>query len=183
MAIGATGVLAVQNAGADKTVEHRGISPTTLSALRSETTRVAVTPAEQKQFEALVGDYAPDPGTVHRLGRGAQALAWVKLGRICQASDNTAGCMPNLPKPVEFGVGDADLVGDGEPAFVSGLATDDVIAVTATVEDGRSFTTRVIANFYRITLADDVKPWEVTGINADMRDGSRYEEAIDIASR
>ncbi len=145
------------------------------SALTDPSTRIEGSPPVG---QVLGGQYAPDPGTAHALGKGA--IAWVKSGRICFATSFNAGCAGSLPQPIDVTVGDPDGVGVGAPGFVNGLAADDVVSVTAVLNDGRRVQVIPDRNFYTIALPAATPFWEVVRVVADRADGSSYSEPLSL---
>ena len=148
-----------------------GLAPENLAALLSEKTRLSNVPP----ITRVIGD--PKPGQVHKLGYGI--LAWESSGDVCFVGQGAAGCVGRLPKPISASIGDADAAGLGSPAYVHGLATDDVVAVTVTAKDGRTASGRVFDNFFYVTLPPDLSIFDVVNVQAGLEDGSSYEENVE----
>lgn len=171
--------IVVATASAEKeTYQGPGLVPTNIGALTSSQTRLEAVPA---RVAGTMGEFSPEAGGVHALGGGA-AFAWLKPGRICYSSTRTAGCLryepEPLPKPIDWTVGDPDVVGGGASSRVYGIATDEVRSVTAKLDDGRSVTVRPIGNFYDMELPDGVPPWTSLTLVAELEDGTSYTERV-----
>lgn len=175
---GALGAVIVNAAPDAHEYGGAGLAPNNIAALTSPATRLAsVPPAIAGTLDGL----GPDAGAVHTLG-GGKAFAWVKPGRICWANARTAGCLAYEPeplaKPIDWTVGDPDIVGGGAPVRVYGIATDEVRSVTAQLDDGRSVTVDAVGNFYDLELPEGVPPWSKLTLVAALTDGTSYSERI-----
>jgi hypothetical protein len=176
-ALAGVGAIIVATASAEKEI-YRGVGlvPGNVAALTSAQTRLAGVPSDVR---GRTGDLAPRAGTVHRLGGGA--VAWVMAGRICWSRPHGGGCLPylpeSIPKPLDWTVGDPDLVGAGAPPRVWGIATDEVMSVTAHLDDGRSVTVEPVGNFYDLELPD-VPPWTKLTLVAELEVGTSYSERV-----
>jgi hypothetical protein len=170
--------IVVTTASAEKD-DYRGpgLVPANITALTSAQTRLDTAPAD---VWGRTGDLAPQAGTVHRLGGGA--VAWVTSGRICWSRTDGGGCLQYvpepIPKPLDWTVGDPDVVGSGAPPRVWGIATDEVRAVTAKLDDGRSVRVEPAGNFYDLELPDGVPPWTKLTLVAELEDGTSYSERV-----
>ena len=165
-ALAAVGVLAF-SAEASK---NPGLVPENLRALGLDATALPDVPS----IARAIGD--PSAGDVHRLGFGA--LAWQSGGEICYVARGGGGCVTRLQKPISVAIGDPDMLRSGLPAYVSGIATDDVVSVTAALKDGRTIGGRVIDNFYYLPLPADASVYDVSTIRASLADGSEHSEDV-----
>ncbi len=172
--------LIVANASAQKHgYEGPGITPSNLSALTSESTRLAGIPDD---LSGQTGSLAPRTGSVHVLGRGV-AYAWVTAsGRICSSALLSGGCLDNLKEPIDITAADPDVVGGGNPGQVYGIAGDDVASVTVRLDEGRSVTADAVDNFYVVTLPDGVEACAPMTVVANLRDGNAISERLVIGS-
>lgn len=168
--------LIVANASAEKHgYDGPGITPSNLSALTSERTRLAGIPDD---LNGQTGPLAPRPGTVHVLG-GGTAYAWVAAsGRICTSALLSGGCLDHLARPIDIVGGDPDVIGGGKPGHVYGIAGDDVQSVTVKLDDGRSLTADVADDFYVVTLPDGVEACAPMTVVANLRDGNAISESV-----
>ena len=115
------------------------------------------------------------PGVVHALGRG-KAFASSHDGEVCWSSGIASGCAdPSLGAEhgIDVTVGDSDTIRQGEPAWIRGLAVDSIVRVTATLEDGRTFSAVPVDNWYEIRLPSTAAPWDVARVSAQVRSGER----------
>ncbi len=168
--------LIVANASAEKHgYDGPGITPSNLSALTSESTRLAGIPDD---LSGRTGSLAPRPASVHVLGAGV-AYAWITTsGRICMSALLTGGCLDALKEPIDIVGADPDVIGGGDPGQVYGIAGDDVASVTVRLDDGRSVTADVVDNFYVVTLPDGVEACAPMSVVANLRDGNAISKRL-----
>jgi hypothetical protein len=113
------------------------------------------------------------PGRAHALGRG-KAFAWEHDGAVCWSAGIASGCADPSPANehgIDMTVSDPDLIRQGEPARVAGLAVDSIVRVTATLQDGTTLSAVPVDNWYEITLPETSAPWDVTRVSATGRSG------------
>ena len=116
-------------------------------------------------------DLAPSDGRVRPLGHAH--YAWTRGKSICHVDrSGTGGCFERFLSPVNATIGDDDAIGSGVPASVRGLVTDDVATVTVVLKDGTRVSGGVVDNAFEIYLPESAAPWDVTGEDLTMRDGS-----------
>jgi hypothetical protein len=121
------------------------------------------------------------PGGVHALGRG-KAFAWNQDGEVCWSSGIASGCADPSPRAehgIDVTVGDPDMIQQGEPAWIGGLAVDSIVRVTATLENGQTLSAVPVDNWYEIELPDRAAPWDVARVSAQVRSGRRI--SVDVA--
>ena len=149
-----------------------GLGSRDLSALTSPATAVNGIPA---------GLTAPSPadrpvaGAVHELGNG-KAFGWTRNGDTCWnagATYGVAACATGV-SGLAFDelIHDADALGSGQPAHVSGIAADTVRRIVATLNDGTAFATVPSRNWYDIALPSSVRMDQVVSVTATLSDGS-----------
>jgi hypothetical protein len=122
-------------------------------------------------------------GETHVLG-GGKAFAWNDDGEVCWSSGIASGCADPSPvndHGIDVTIDDPDLIRQGEPAQVVGLAVDSIVRVTATLEDGQTLSAAPVDNWYEITLPDTTAPWDVARVSAQVRSGQRI--SVDVALR
>jgi hypothetical protein len=143
--------------------------PANLTALNAADT---IRPGVTKQSE---------PGQVHALGRG-KAFAWNQDGEVCWSSGIASGCAdpsPGAEHGVDVTVADPDMIRQGEPAWIGGLAVDSIVRVTATLENGQTLSAVPVDNWYEIELPDTAAPWDVARVSAHVRSGQSI--SVDVA--
>ena len=146
------------------------LTPGNFTALRAAETARADVPTA---VHSPAPGYGPAAGTVHALGRG-KAFAWIREGAVCWSSGVAAGCAnadATGSRGFDAVISDADEVGRGEPTRVAGLAVDEVVSLTATLEDGSALTAAPHDNWYEITLPGSAAPWDVDSVSARLRSG------------
>jgi hypothetical protein len=115
----------------------------------------------------------PAPGVVHALGRG-KAFAWTHDGEVCWFSGIASGCAdpsPGNDHGIDVTIDDPDLIRQGEPAQVVGLAVDSIVGITVTLEDGQTLSAVPVDNWYEVKLPDTAAPWDVARVSAQVRSG------------
>jgi hypothetical protein len=120
-------------------------------------------------------------GEVHALG-GGKAFAWNHAGEVCWSSGIASGCADPSPvndHGIDVTIDDPDVIRQGEPAQVVGLAVDSIVRVTATLEDGRALSAAPVDNWYEIELPDTAAPWDIVRVSAQVRSGRRI--SVDVA--
>jgi hypothetical protein len=80
---------------------------------------------------------------------------------------------------IDVTIEDPDLIGQGEPAQIVGLAVDSIVRVTATLENGEILSAAPVDNWYEIKLPDTAAPWDVARVSAQVRSGRRI--SVDVA--
>jgi hypothetical protein len=174
---GAGAAAGVMRAGA-RTPSPLALVPGNFAALNAPAT---VTPNVPDQIQGPGAADPPAPGTVHALGHG-KAFAWIHDGAVCWSAGLVSGCADPSPANehgIDVTVGDPDLIQQGKPAQVSGLAVDSIVRVTATLVDGTTFSAVPVDNWYEISLPDTAAPWDVTRVAARGRSGRVL--SIDVA--
>jgi hypothetical protein len=152
--------------------------PANFAALHAAETLSPDVPSEKQGPGATE---RPAPGAVHALGRG-KAFAWDRDGVVCWSAGITSGCAdpsPGTEHGIDVTVGDRDLIRQGEPAQVYGLAVDSIVRVTATLQDGTTLTAVPVDNWYQIELPDTAAPWDVTRVSIRGRSGRVL--SVDVA--
>lgn len=153
--------------------------PTNFTALNAASTEV---PSASSETSSPPAAYGPAPGALHALGHG-KAFAWVHAGAVCAHSSVFEGCAdpsPSTEHGIDITISDEDLLRQGKPAHVSGLAVDSVVRVTATLEDGSAVSTAPIDNWYDLTLPDGAAPWDVVRVAARTASGRTISQAVTL---
>jgi len=153
--------------------------PANFAALNAAATAVASIPPQTPSPPA---EYGPTAGALHALGHG-KAFAWIHAGAVCSQSSNFDGCADpsqSTEHGIDITISDEDLLRQGKPAHVSGLAVDSVVRVTATLRDRSTASTTPIDNWYDITLPVDAAPWDVVRVAAQTRSGRTISQAVTL---
>jgi hypothetical protein len=153
--------------------------PANFAALNAASTAV---PSVPPQTPSPPTEYGPAPGALHALGHG-KAFAWVHAGAVCSQSRVFEGCAdpsPSTEHGIDITISDEDLLQQGKPVHVSGLAVDSVVRVTATLRDGSAASAAPIDNWYDITLPTDAAPWDVVRVAAQTRSGRTISQAVTL---
>lgn len=178
-ALASTTAIASGTAG-DRT--SKSTDPTwTISALADPATSLPGVPAG---VHAPSPAEAPTPGTVHSLG-GGKAFAWRHGTDTCWNSGQPFGVATcgDSAQPQAFDFAIYPLIdpwpADGtQVAHVVGVAADGVTKVVATINDGATYTARVVENFFDIRLPADVPPWSVVRVSATTASGATYSHEV-----
>jgi hypothetical protein len=112
--------------------------------------------AVPKVVSTLPPDVAPAGEAVHLLldQGGVAQYAWKHGPRVCHADSNgNAGCFDAFTDGFNWTVSDPDLLGSGDPTYVSGLVPDGVLAVSVVV-NGTPNAATVTNNAVYYSLAD-----------------------------
>jgi hypothetical protein len=178
-AVGAAGAgIGVMRAGA-KPSSPLALVPANFAALNAASTAV---PSVPPQTPSPSAEYGPRPGALHALGHG-KAFAWVHAGAVCSQSSNFEGCAdpsPSIEHGIDITISDEDLLRQGKPAHVSGLAVDSVVRVTATLKDGSALSTAPIDNWYDLTLPENAAPWDVVLVAARTASGRTISQTVTL---
>jgi hypothetical protein len=140
-----------------------------MAALR-DAENLAVIPAE---LQNLPPDVAPTADRVHLLKGGI--YAWVDGSKVCsQDANGNGGCFTDFKRACNCRVADPDGLGSGKAVVVTGLVPDGTESIEIISAVGRRVVP-ITGNSFSFSFEQtDLLPWNVTGANVRMSDGSEH---------